>query len=87
MSQGKGTPDYRQTGSKAWQLMEQMQVPAPVAGLMNDPQGMVNHLREHKIGTIRNVLQMSSGVQWNEDYDDPESDVSVATWDTLSLYE
>jgi CubicO group peptidase (beta-lactamase class C family) len=25
---------------------------------------------------IRDVLTMSSGVQWNEDYDDPESDVS-----------
>ncbi len=37
--------------------------------------------------TIRNVLQMSSGVAWNEDYADPESDVNTATWDTLSLYE
>ena len=37
--------------------------------------------------TIRNVLQMSSGVEWNEDYADPKSDVNTATWDTLSLYE
>lgn len=37
--------------------------------------------------TIRNVLQMSSGVQWNEDYADPGSDVNSADWDTLGLYE
>jgi len=37
--------------------------------------------------SIRNVLQMSSGVEWNEDYADPKSDVNTATWDTLSLYE
>lgn len=37
--------------------------------------------------SIRNVLQMSSGVEWNEDYADPNSDVNTATWDTLSLYE
>lgn len=28
--------------------------------------------------SIKNILQMSSGVAWNEDYDDPESDVSKA---------
>ena len=28
--------------------------------------------------TIRDVLQMSSGVQWNEDYADPNSDVALA---------
>ena len=28
--------------------------------------------------TIENVLQMASGVDWNEDYFDPDSDVSVA---------
>ncbi len=28
--------------------------------------------------TIRNVLNMASGVRWNEDYTDPESDVSKA---------
>ena len=27
--------------------------------------------------TIRNVLQMASGVRWNEDYADPESDVAT----------
>lgn len=37
--------------------------------------------------TIRNVLQMSSGVAWNEDYADPESDVNNPVWDTLGLYE
>ena len=28
--------------------------------------------------TLKNILQMSSGIAWNEDYADPESDVSVA---------
>ncbi len=28
--------------------------------------------------TIKNVLNMASGVDWNEDYSDPESDVSIA---------
>lgn len=37
--------------------------------------------------TIGNVLQMSSGVQWNEDYADPDSDVNSAVWKTLGLYE
>ncbi len=37
--------------------------------------------------TIRNLLQMSSGVEWDEDYADPESDINVAPWDTLSVYE
>lgn len=37
--------------------------------------------------TLAHLLQMASGVEWNEDYDDPESDVSVATWETLALYE
>lgn len=37
--------------------------------------------------TIRNILQMSSGVQWNEDYADPASDVNSATWDSLALDE
>lgn len=37
--------------------------------------------------TVRNLLQMSSGVQWNEDYDDPKSDVASAPYATLALYE
>ena len=37
--------------------------------------------------TIRDLLQMASGVQWNEDYADPESDVSQAAWETIALYE
>lgn len=36
--------------------------------------------------TIRNLLHMASGVAWNEDYTDPESDISTASWETLSLY-
>lgn len=40
--------------------------------------------------SIRNILQMSSGVQWDEDYTDPESDVGFLARefpDTLKLYE
>ncbi|MEM8499203.1 MAG: serine hydrolase [Pseudomonadota bacterium] len=37
--------------------------------------------------TIRNLLQMASGVEWNEDYADPESDVADANYETLPLYE
>jgi len=37
--------------------------------------------------SIANLLQMASGVQWNEDYADPESDVASASWDTIDLYE
>ena len=37
--------------------------------------------------TIRNLLQMASGVAWNEDYADPDSDVASAKYDTLSMYE
>lgn len=37
--------------------------------------------------SIRNVLQMASGVRWNEDYVDPESDINIATWNTLDLQE
>jgi len=36
---------------------------------------------------LRDLLQMASGVAWNEDYDDPESDVNQAEWETLALYE
>ena len=37
--------------------------------------------------SIGNLLQMASGVQWNEDYSDPESDVASASWETIGLYE
>ncbi len=37
--------------------------------------------------SIANLLQMASGVQWDEDYADPESDVATASWDTVDLYE
>jgi CubicO group peptidase (beta-lactamase class C family) len=37
--------------------------------------------------SIRNLLQMASGVEWNEDYADPHSDVNNDIWDTLGLYE
>ena len=37
--------------------------------------------------SIANLLQMASGVQWNEDYEDPKSDVNTASWETIDLYE
>jgi CubicO group peptidase (beta-lactamase class C family) len=37
--------------------------------------------------TIRNILQMASGVAWNEDYADPASDVNSASWQTVALYD
>lgn len=37
--------------------------------------------------SIRALLQMSSGVAWNEDYADSESDINTIEWDTLSVYE
>lgn len=37
--------------------------------------------------TLGDLMQMASGVQWNEDYADPTSDVASAQWETLSLYE
>jgi CubicO group peptidase (beta-lactamase class C family) len=37
--------------------------------------------------TIRHVLQMSSGAEWIEVYDDPQSDINTVTWPTLELYE
>lgn len=37
--------------------------------------------------SIANLLQMASGVQWNEDYADPKSDVNTASWETIDLYE
>lgn len=36
--------------------------------------------------TIRNVLQMASGVEWNEDYADPRSDVASSPNDLMSLF-
>lgn len=35
--------------------------------------------------TLRNVLQMASGVQWNEDYADPRSDVATSPNNILDL--
>jgi CubicO group peptidase (beta-lactamase class C family) len=37
--------------------------------------------------SIRNVLQMASGVDWTEVYDDRQSDINRVTWPTLELYE
>jgi CubicO group peptidase (beta-lactamase class C family) len=37
--------------------------------------------------TIRNIMQMSSGVEWNEDYADSASDVNSASWQTVALYD
>ena len=37
--------------------------------------------------SIADLLQMASGVEWNEDYADPESDVATASWATIDLYE
>ncbi len=35
---------------------------------------------------IGNILQMASGVAWNEDYADPDSDLNNVKWRTLDLY-
>jgi CubicO group peptidase (beta-lactamase class C family) len=37
--------------------------------------------------TLRDILQMASGVAWDETYDDPASDVNQASWSTLALYD
>jgi CubicO group peptidase (beta-lactamase class C family) len=37
--------------------------------------------------TIKNLLQMASGVAWNEDYADRSSDVATANWETLPMYD
>ena len=37
--------------------------------------------------TVRDLLQMTSGVEWDEDYDNPESDISQASWETLALFD
>lgn len=34
---------------------------------------------------IRNLIQMASGVAWDETYDDPNSDVFIESWETLYL--
>jgi CubicO group peptidase (beta-lactamase class C family) len=36
---------------------------------------------------IRDVLQMSSGVAWTEDYADPQTDINLAPWGTLEIFE
>jgi len=36
---------------------------------------------------IRDLLQMASGVAWNETYEDPDSDINQADWNTLALYD
>ena len=41
----------------------------------------------YETSSIRNVLQMASGVEWTEVYDDPQSDINRVTWPTLELYE
>ena len=35
--------------------------------------------------SIRHLMQMASGVQWDETYDDPSSDVFIQDWGTLFL--
>ena len=35
--------------------------------------------------SIRNLLQMASGVAWDETYDDPTSDVFIDSWESLFL--
>jgi CubicO group peptidase (beta-lactamase class C family) len=37
--------------------------------------------------TLRNIMQMASGVEWNEDYANPASDVNSASWQTVRLYD
>jgi len=37
--------------------------------------------------SIKNTLQMASGVEWTEVYSDPESDINNVTWPTIELYE
>lgn len=37
--------------------------------------------------TIRNLLQMASGVAWDETYSSPDSDVAQASYETLALYD
>ena len=37
--------------------------------------------------SVRNVLQMASGVEWGENYADPDDDINQVTWDTRGMYE
>ncbi len=37
--------------------------------------------------SIRNILQMASGVEWDETYADPQADINQASWETLKLYD
>ena len=42
----------------------------------------------YKDVSIKQVLQMSSGIDWNEDYEDPLSDVNIAgALNSLNLYQ
>ena len=41
----------------------------------------------YELASIRNILQMASGVAWVERYDDPESDINrIKDWSTLHVY-
>ena len=57
---------------------------------VNDP--IVSYLPQLKNShydrvSIKQILHMSSGVDWNEDYNDPSSDVSIASaYNSLKLY-
>ena len=37
--------------------------------------------------SIRDILQMASGVEWDETYDDPDADINRVNWETLALYD
>ena len=37
--------------------------------------------------TIRHILHMTSGVAWDENYADPESDISTVQWSSQKLYQ
>lgn len=41
----------------------------------------------YDMSAIRDILQMASGVEWDEDYADPQSDINRVNWHTLQLYE
>ena len=57
---------------------------------VNDP--IISYLPQLKNShydrvSIKQILHMSSGVDWNEDYNDPSSDVSIASaYNSLKLY-